>query len=76
MTHPTNKGARLRIRTLKAKSKRTDADIYVYDPKKWSQLYGRSVKLKRAQKLGFDYPRRSVADILGDDYGYGCRKES
>jgi len=68
MTHPTDKGVRRSQKAQKAKGKRADK-VDEAKPKKWHELLLRSNKLRRAQKLGFDYPRRSADDILADDYG-------
>lgn len=38
-----------------------------YKPEKnWKHLYFRSNKLSRAKQLGFDYPRKSVRQLLDD----------
>lgn len=68
MSHPTDKGARRTLKAQKAKGMRADKAEET-KPKKWHELYIRSNKVKRAQKLGFDYPRRSAEDVLGDEYG-------
>lgn len=41
--------------------------------KKWKELYTRSVKLKRAQQLGIDYPRVPAGKLVQRDEQDGLR---
>lgn len=41
--------------------------IIVKSPKKWSHLYLRSCKLKRAKQLGIEYPRKSKSELKRDN---------
>ncbi len=41
----------------------------IWKPEKnWKLLYTRSVKIARAKQLGFDYPRKSTAQLLQGEY--------
>lgn len=44
----------------------TDKDDYPRE-KQWKNLYTRSVKLARAQQLGFDYPRTTEKQLIQDE---------
>ncbi|MCP4255729.1 MAG: hypothetical protein GY775_20455 [Candidatus Scalindua sp.] len=47
------------------KSQKGQGSKEIWHPEKqWDQLYLRSEKLKRAQQLGFDYPRKSERELL------------
>jgi hypothetical protein len=35
-------------------------------PKNWKEMYLRSEKQRRSRQLGFEYPRRSVRQMLDD----------
>ena len=67
MTHPQDRGARRRINrhrpdTYLSRSQRIDR--YGVE-KQWKQLYGRSVKLRRAQQVGKLWSEAIFAEIDG-----------
>ena len=68
MTHPQDRGARRRINrqrpdTYLSRSQRIDR--YGVE-KQWKHLYGRSVKLRRAQQLGKLWPRREWEKLMAE----------
>lgn len=68
MFEENNKSKRAkRVKNNKAKSKNLNARIEKdKPPKNWKHMYLRSEKLKRAQQLGIDYPKRSTLQMLND----------
>jgi len=68
MTHPQDRGARRRINRLRPDthlSRSQQIDRYGVE-KNWKHLYGRSVKLRRAQQLGKLWPRREWEKLMAE----------
>jgi predicted protein tyrosine phosphatase len=68
MTHPQDRGARRRINRLRPDSHLSRSQqIERYGVEKnWKHLYGRSVKLRRAQQLGKLWPHREWEKLMAD----------